>query len=168
MSATEVSSPTEVKVVYRSHINAVPKPGMIKLVDLPGESEPVHMGMHGDLAKHFKLVEGTFTPRASTLDYVIGAAVACMTGVLSRALTIRKIPIADGRLKVEGTGEVETEEGILIIRRIHVVAHLQAEESQRAAAERVVASFEQECPVYRSLHKAIDISTELDFQPIAQ
>jgi uncharacterized OsmC-like protein len=122
------------------------------------------MGMHGDLAKFFKLAEGTFTPHASTLDYVVGAAAGCMTGVLSRALTVRKIPISDGRLKVDAIGEIESDEGILVIRRIHVVAHLKAAASQREAAERVIASYEKECPVYRSLHKAIDITSELDFQ----
>jgi uncharacterized OsmC-like protein len=152
--------------VYRAHVSVEAKPGAIKEVSLPAETEPVPMGVHGDIAKHLKLAEGTFTPRASTLDYIVGAAAGCLTGVLSRALTVRKIPIGDGRLKVDAVGEVESEGGVLVIRRIHVVAHLKAEESQRAAAERVAATFEQECPVYRSISKAIEITTELDFQPL--
>ena len=166
MSHTEVSSQPETEVVYRALVSVEPKPGMIKEVTLSGESTPVPMGMHGDVAKHFKLAAGTFTPHASTLDYIVGATAGCLTGVLSRALTARKIPIADGRLKVEAVGEIESEGGVLVIRRIHVVAHLKAEESHRAAALRVGSSFERECPVYRSLHKAINITTELDFQPL--
>lgn len=166
MSHSEVSPLPRTEVVYRAHVSVEAKPGMIKEVSLPGESEPVPMGMHGDLAKHFKLEKGTFTPRASTLDYIVGATAGCLTGVLCRALTARKIPIGDGRLKVEAMGEVESEEGVLVIRRIHVVAHLKSEESHRAAAERIASSFERECPVYRSLFKAITITTELDFQSV--
>ncbi len=167
MSSTEVAAPEKSKIVYRAQIEVEPRPGMLKLVTVPAEPEPVPMGMHGDLAKHFQLAAATYLPHASTLDYVIAAAAACMTGVLARALTVREIPIADGRLKVETTGDVETNEhGILVIRRIHFLAHLKAEEGKRAAAERVIRTFEKDCPVYQSLHKAIEITAALDFQPI--
>ena len=56
---------------------------------------------------------------------------------------------------------------MLVIRRIRVIAHLQAEPSQRAAAEEVIAVYAPKCPVYRSLYKAIDITTTLDFQPLS-
>lgn len=59
------------------------------------------------------------------------------------------------------------EGGILVLRRIHVVAHLHADESQRAAAERVAATFERECPVYRSIHTALEITSGREFQPLA-
>jgi len=124
------------------------------------------MGMHGAIASHYKLAEGTFTPRASTLDYVVGATAGCLTGTLGRALAASKIPVGDGRLKVEAIGELESDEGVLVIRRIRVIAHLQAESSQRATAEQVIAVYAPKCPVYRSLYKAIDITTTLDFQPL--
>jgi organic hydroperoxide reductase OsmC/OhrA len=60
-------------------------------------------------------------------------------------------------------GEVELEDNVLVIRRIHVRLHLKAEESQRETAERVHGFFADHCPIYRSLKAAIAISTELVF-----
>jgi len=58
-------------------------------------------------------------------------------------------------------GEIESENRVLIIRRIRVTYHLRAPESSRDTAERVHAVHHQSCPVFMSLHRAIDISTEL-------
>jgi len=165
MSQQGVDSQIGVEVVYRSHVRVEAKPGGIKLVSLPAEPAPVPMGMHGAIAKHYKLAEGSFTPHASTLDYVVGATAGCLAGTLGRALTIRKIPVGEGRLQVEAVGELEADDGVLVIRRIRVVAHLKADASHREAAEQVISSYALKCPVYRSLHQAIDITTELDFQP---
>jgi uncharacterized OsmC-like protein len=123
------------------------------------------MGMHGAIAKHYKLAEGSFTPHASTLDYVVGATAGCLAGTLGRALTIGKIPVGQDRLQVEAVGELEADEGVLVIRRIRVVAHLKADASHSEAAEQIISSYALKCPVYRSLHQSIDITTELDFQP---
>jgi uncharacterized OsmC-like protein len=68
------------------------------------------------------------------------------------------------RLQVEAVGELEADDGVLVIRRIRVVAHLKADASHREAAEQVTSSYALKCPVYRSLYKAIDITTQLDFQ----
>jgi hypothetical protein len=54
---------------------------------------------------------------------------------------------------------------VLVIRRIHVRLLLKAPAEQRATAERVHGMFANSCPVYRSLHKAIAITTELVFTP---
>ena len=50
---------------------------------------------------------------------------------------------------------------MLIIRRIHVKLRLKAGEAQREVAERVHGFFAANCPVYRSLHPQIAITTEL-------
>jgi uncharacterized OsmC-like protein len=50
---------------------------------------------------------------------------------------------------------------VLIIRRIRVTYHLRTLESNRETVERVHRVHHQSCPVFMSLHKAIDISTEL-------
>ena len=70
------------------------------------------------------------------------------------------------RLVAEAVGEVESDEGVLIIRRIHVVLRLKALEAQREIAERVHGFFADKCPVYRTLKPAIGITTELAFEPI--
>lgn len=122
------------------------------------------MGLHGAIAQHYKMAEGAYTPHASTLDYIVGSVAGCLTGSLSRALITRNIPTGDGRLAIEAVGEIECEEGVLVIRRIRVIAHLQADPAKRGAAEEAVAGYAMNCPVYRSLYKAIDITTRLDFQ----
>jgi uncharacterized OsmC-like protein len=58
---------------------------------------------------------------------------------------------------------VESEDGVLVIKRIHVVLKLTASEEHRATAERVHGFFADKCPVYRSLTPAIAITTELAF-----
>jgi len=54
---------------------------------------------------------------------------------------------------------------VLVIRRIHVRMSLRAPAEQQVTAERVHAMFAKFCPVYRSLHPAVEITTELVFRP---
>ena len=66
----------------------------------------------------------------------------------------------------ETVGEVELEDHVLVIRRIHVVLKLKAEESHREIASRVHGFFADQCPVYRTLKPAIAITTELVFEAL--
>jgi uncharacterized OsmC-like protein len=61
-------------------------------------------------------------------------------------------------------GEIEKEEGVLVIKRIHVRMNLMAPAAQRETAERVHGFYQDRCPVYRSLRAAIAITTELVFE----
>jgi len=165
MSETAISSKTNSAVVCRSQVHAVPADAGIKLVSLPAESQPVAMGMHGGIAAHYKLPEGSFTPRAATLDYLVGATSACLLGTFARALRAREINSDADHLSMDAVGEHESDDGVLFLRRIHVTAHLRAPASQRETAERVFQVFASKCPMHRSINKAIDITLELDFQP---
>ena len=62
-------------------------------------------------------------------------------------------------------GEIELEENVLVIRRIHVRMRLRAEEAHRETATRVHGIFADKCPVYRSLKAAIAMTTELVLEP---
>jgi uncharacterized OsmC-like protein len=66
----------------------------------------------------------------------------------------------------ETVGEVELEENVLVIRRIHVVLKLKAQESHRETASRVHGLYADRCPVYRTLKPAIAITTELVFEAL--
>ena len=60
-------------------------------------------------------------------------------------------------------GEVEKEEdGVIVIRRIHVTYLLKAEEVHRDTVERVHDFHADKCPVYRSICDSIDITTEYE------
>jgi uncharacterized OsmC-like protein len=65
----------------------------------------------------------------------------------------------------ETVGEVELEDGVLVIRRIHVRLKLKTDESNRATAKRVHGFFADKCPIYISLRAAIQITTELVLEP---
>lgn len=66
------------------------------------------------------------------------------------------------RLTCVAHGEVETEEGVLVIRRIHVVFTLRGVETEKVeSAQRAHEAFKLKCPVYRSIYRSIDVTTEL-------
>ena len=77
---------------------------------------------------------------------------------------MRKINASGGRLAAEITGEVEkAEDGVLVIRRIHVVHTLKAHEADRQTAERMHGIYADHCPLYRSVKNAISVTSSLDF-----
>ena len=60
-------------------------------------------------------------------------------------------------------GEVEKEDdGVIVIRRIHVMYHLKADEAHRETIERVHDFHADKCPVYRSICTSIDITTDYE------
>ena len=63
-------------------------------------------------------------------------------------------------------GEIELEENVLVIRRIHTKLHLKAEREHWETAQRVHGFFADKCPVYRSLRPAIQMTTELVLEPL--
>jgi uncharacterized OsmC-like protein len=56
---------------------------------------------------------------------------------------------------------VGKDDGVLVIRRIHVTYRLKAGEEQRETVERVHGMHADRCPVYKTLKSAIDITTEV-------
>ena len=82
-----------------------------------------------------------------------------MLGTFGGALEARKIDASEGRLTADVRGEVESDEGVLVIRRIHVSFTLRASEDTRETVERVHGFFADKCPVYRTLHTAIQITS---------
>lgn len=61
-------------------------------------------------------------------------------------------------------GEVGKDDGVLVIRRIHVTYHLKAAEEHRETVERVHGFHADKCPVYRSVKDSIDITTECQME----
>ena len=86
-----------------------------------------------------------------------------MLGTFGGALEARLIDASGGRLSADVTGEVETEEGVLVIRRIHVVLRLVAPEDARETVERVHGMYAMRCPLYRTLHTAIALTSTVEF-----
>ncbi|MBK91752.1 MAG: hypothetical protein CME27_04780 [Gemmatimonadetes bacterium] len=72
----------------------------------------------------------------------------------------RGISAGEGELTADVRGEVGKEDGVLVIRKVHVTYRVRAREEHRETVERVHAMHADRCPVYRTLKNAIDITTE--------
>ena len=85
-----------------------------------------------------------------------------MMGTFGGALEARQIDASNGKLVADVTGEVELEENVMVIRRIHVAMKLAAPEASRATVERVHGIYAMNCPLYRTLHKAIALTSSFE------
>jgi uncharacterized OsmC-like protein len=85
-----------------------------------------------------------------------------MVGTFGGALEARQIDASGGRLSADAVGEVETDENVLVIRRIHVTMRLNAPETARETVERVHGMYASRCPVYRTLRPAIEITSSYE------
>ncbi len=61
-------------VAYRSQVRIERVKGPLRKAFLPAESEPVLFGVHGAVARHYKVPPDKLEPHATTLDYVVAAA----------------------------------------------------------------------------------------------
>ncbi len=67
------------------------------------------------------------------------------------------------RLVTEAVGEVEEEEGVLVLKRIRVTYRLTLDaDADRDAVQRAFEHHTAKCPVYRSLSGAVEIETSLE------
>jgi uncharacterized OsmC-like protein len=85
-----------------------------------------------------------------------------MMGTFGGALEARQIDASNGKLTADVTGEVETEDGVLVIRRINVAMRLVVSEASRETVERVHSIYAMRCPLYRTLHKAIELTSSFE------
>jgi uncharacterized OsmC-like protein len=60
---------------------------------------------------------------------------------------------------------VEKEEGVLVIRRIHVAMRLAAPAEVKDTVERVHGIYAMRCPLYRTLHNAIQLTSSVELEP---
>ena len=83
-------------------------------------------------------------------------------GTFGGALEARQVDASNGKLTADVTGEVESEEGVLVIRRIHVAMRLLAPQEAKATVERTHAVYAMHCPLYRTLHKTIQLTSSVE------
>ena len=85
-----------------------------------------------------------------------------MLGTFRGALAARHVSFEEDSLYADTIGEVETENKVLVLKRIKQTLHLSAEEEDRETIERVLEVYEDSCPVAWSIKPAIEITSELD------
>ena len=66
----------------------------------------------------------------------------------------------------EGTGEIETEEKVLVIRRIHVRYRLRLAPEHREVAERAHSIHADYCPVARTIRGCVEVTTSLEMEDL--
>jgi hypothetical protein len=81
-----------------------------------------------------------------------------MMGTFGGALQARHSDASKGKLTADVTGEVEAEEGVLVIRRIHVAMRLK----RRRLPNARTSSSPMHGPLYRTLHKTIQLTSALE------
>jgi uncharacterized OsmC-like protein len=152
----------EHEVLYRTNAH-VEAQGRDKRVVFLVDGAEALMGLSGDLANFYGGIPDSYVPHATTLDYVAGAAGACLLGTFRRALSARGITVSDNSLTAEVIGEVEVHDDVPLLKRITVRYRLSAppgaDESAIARAHNV---HHRACAVSRSLEAAIAITTELE------
>ena len=85
-----------------------------------------------------------------------------MIGTFGGALDARKIDASNGRLRAEVRGEIESDQGVLVIRRVHVHYLLDGAEQVREIVERVHRVYADKCPVYKTLGPAFEITSDFE------
>ena len=85
-----------------------------------------------------------------------------MLGTFGGALEARQIDASNGKLTAEVTGEVETEDNVMVVRRVHVAMRLVADPELKDTVERVHGMYAMNCPLYRTLHKAIHLTSSYE------
>jgi organic hydroperoxide reductase OsmC/OhrA len=149
-------------VTYVSHVKLEPAEGKIRWAYIPAEGEPIPFGVHSEVAEHYGVSADEEEPHATTLDYLVAAAGGWLLGTFKGALAARQVSFEEDSLYADTIGEVETENKVLVLKRIKQTLHLRAEEKDRETIERVVEVYEDSCPVARSIKSAIEITSELD------
>jgi len=62
------------KVVYTSKVRVERVRGALRRARLPGSEEPVYYGVHGEIAHHYGILQGSEDERTTTLDHIVAAA----------------------------------------------------------------------------------------------
>jgi uncharacterized OsmC-like protein len=135
--------------------------GLDKAVRLPALGEEVVMGGHAEIADHYGVSDRD--PNPATLDYVVAATAACLTGTFAGALRARGVTIGLDDYEVDAAGETFNRGGVLVIERIVVTHKIRLAEEHRETARRVLKVYERGCAVSRSLEGSIAIESRLEF-----
>ncbi|MFA9430682.1 hypothetical protein [Egicoccus sp. AB-alg2] len=62
------------EVVYTSRVSIVRERGPIRSAQVPGRTQPVTFGVHGEIAAHYGVDPAEMPADATTIDYLVAAA----------------------------------------------------------------------------------------------
>lgn len=157
-----VTKNTEQSIMETTKVAVQPALSRTKLVTVPVDKEAVPMGVQGAVARHYGLEDGTYEAHATTLDYLIGATTACLTGTFGGRLAPLGQSTLDGMLKVEGEGDLVREGGTLKVAAVRVHYELTlAEGVSEDEVRRAHANHHRFCPMALTVGNCVDITTDL-------
>jgi uncharacterized OsmC-like protein len=145
------------KLIQASKVKITKEPGnsKIKRAEIEGFPGAIRMGVHGGIAKYFKL--NPDEPTASTLDYIVSAVGGCMTGTVAGALEARGISATPDNLQVEAEGTIEDVEGKMILTRIKLRYKIKVPKDKRITVERALEHHEGLCAASESVRRGINV-----------
>ena len=148
------------KLLQLSKVKVHKEPGnsKIKKAEIEGFPGALRMGIHGGIAKFFKLSPDE--PMASTLDYIVAAVGGCMTGTVAGALEARGVRTDPEKLQVEAEGRIEEVDGKMILTGIKLHYRMKVPASKRAAVERALEHHEGLCAASESVRRGIQVDWE--------
>jgi uncharacterized OsmC-like protein len=149
-------------VAYVSRVRVEPVEGKIRRAHVPAEEEGVLFGVHSEVAEHYGVSSDEEEPHPSTLDYLVAAAGGWLLGTFAGALAARHVSFDKDSLYADSVGEIETENKVLVLKRITTTFHLAAEEEDRQTIEHVLDVYADGCPVARSIRDSIEITSKLE------
>jgi uncharacterized OsmC-like protein len=141
--------------ISKARIAKEPGNSKIKRITLEGLAEPVRMGVRGGVADFFHL--NPDEPLPSTLDYVVGAVGACLTGTLAGALEALGIDTSPENLEAVAEGTIEEIDGRMLLTHVKVHYRVRAEQDKVEAVQRAIASHGSRCPVSESVRRGIAV-----------
>ncbi|MFB7088460.1 OsmC family protein [Streptomyces sp. NPDC056296] len=95
-------------------------------------------------------------------DYLVGAAVACITGSFDGRLGAIGQSTSNGELTAEGTGSLVVDQGVIQAKVIHVAYTLAlGDHVDEAKAHRAHDTHTRYCPVARSIGGCIELTLRL-------
>jgi uncharacterized OsmC-like protein len=150
------------KLIQASKVKVSKEPGnsKIKRAEIEGFPGAVRMGVHGGIAKYFKL--NPDEPMASTLDYIVAAVGGCMTGTVAGALEARGVSAAPDKLQVEAEGTIEDVDGKMILTGIKLHYRMKVPKEKRATVERALEHHEGLCAASESVRRGITVEWEAE------
>jgi uncharacterized OsmC-like protein len=148
------------KLIQASKVRISKEPGnsKIKRAEIAGFPGAVRMGIHGGIAKYFRL--NPDEPMASTLDYIVAAVGGCMTGTVAGALEARGVAATPDKLQVEAEGTIEDVDGKMILTGIKLRYKMKVPKDKRATVERALEHHEGLCAASESVRRGITVEWE--------
>ena len=148
------------KLIQASKVKISKEPGnsKIKRAEIEGFPGALRMGVHGGIAKYFKL--NPDEPMASTLDYIVAAVGGCMTGTVAGALEARGVSASPDKLQVEAEGTIEDVDGKMILTGIKLRYRMKVPKEKRSTVERALEHHEGLCAASESVRRGITVEWE--------